>query len=65
MYPKTLSGLAACYVAALPFFRNSVVAELLCSSLLFGLARYSQAMLVDMRIETGLLLMAERFVRKG
>ncbi len=51
MYPKTLSGLGACYVAALPFFRNSVVAELLCSSLLFGLAHYSQAVLVDTRMK--------------
>ncbi len=51
MYPKTLSGLAACYVAALPFFRNSLVAELLCSSLLFGLARYSQTLLVNARLK--------------
>jgi hypothetical protein len=51
MYPKTLSGLAACYVAALPFFRNSVVSEMLCSSLLFGLARYSQTMIVGMRLK--------------
>ena len=51
MYPKTLSGLAACYVAALPFFRNSVVAEVLCSSLLFGLARYSQTVVVGTRLK--------------
>jgi hypothetical protein len=51
MYPKTLGGLAACYVAALPFFRNSVVAELLCSSLLFIGARYSQTLLVSSRLK--------------
>jgi hypothetical protein len=51
MYPKTLSGLAACYVAALPFFRNSVVAEVLCSAVLFGLARYSQTLMVGMRLK--------------
>ena len=51
MYPKTLGGLAACYVAALPFFRNSVVAEVLCSSLLFGMARYSQTMMVGARLK--------------
>ena len=50
MYPKTLSGLAACYVAALPFFRNSATAELLGSSLLFGLARYSQTIVVGKRL---------------
>jgi len=51
MYPKTLSGLTACYVAALPFFRNNVVAEVLCSSLLFGLAHHSQAVKVGMRLK--------------
>ena len=50
MYPKTLSGLAACYVAAIPFFRNSVVSELLCSVLLFSLARYSQTWIVNARL---------------
>jgi hypothetical protein len=51
MYPKSLSGLLACYAAALPFFRNSVVAELLCSGLLFGSARYSQTLLVGQRLK--------------
>ncbi len=37
MYPKTLAGLATCYVAALPFFRNSLTSELCFSLLLFGL----------------------------
>lgn len=45
MYPKTLRGLGACYIAALPFFRNSVVAETACSVILFSLARYSQVLL--------------------
>ena len=35
-YPNTLAGLGACYVAALPFFRNSLVGDLLWSGLLFG-----------------------------
>lgn len=51
MYPKTLAGLTACYVAALPFFRNSVESELLWSTLLFGLARYSQTVLVGTRLK--------------
>lgn len=37
MYPKTLGGLGACYVAALPFFRNAVAGDLVWSALLFGL----------------------------
>lgn len=37
MYPKTQTGLWMCYLAGLPFFRNGVVSEILCSVLLFGL----------------------------
>ena len=37
MYPRTLYGLWTCYLAAVPFFRNSLISELLCSLLLFGL----------------------------
>lgn len=36
LYPKTLSGLLECYVVALPFFRNTLVGDLLYSGLLFG-----------------------------
>jgi len=35
-YPKTAAGLAASYVAGIPFFRNAVVGDLLYSGLLFG-----------------------------
>ncbi len=36
MYPPTWAGLLACYVAALPFFRNSLLSGLLYSGLFFG-----------------------------
>ena len=36
MYPQTLSGLAACYVAAVPFFQNTVAGDLFFSAALFG-----------------------------
>ena len=36
MYPPTLSGLAACYVAAIPFFQNTLAGDLVFSALLFG-----------------------------
>ena len=36
IYPRTAAGVWSCYVAALPFFRNSVVADLICSAALFG-----------------------------
>lgn len=36
MYPRTAAGLADCYIAALPFFGNSLAASLLYGGLLFG-----------------------------
>ena len=36
MYPQTLSGLVACYVAAVPFFQNTVAGDLFFSAALFG-----------------------------
>ena len=36
MYPKTLGGLIACYVAAVPFFRNTVLGDAFYTVLLFG-----------------------------
>lgn len=37
MYPKTWQGLLACYAAAVPFFRNTVVSDLLFSAVLFSI----------------------------
>ncbi len=37
LYPKTWEGLIACYVAALPFFRNSVLGDCGYTGVLFGL----------------------------
>ena len=36
MYPHTFAGLAACYVAAVPFFQNTVAGDLFYVMLLFG-----------------------------
>jgi hypothetical protein len=36
MYPQTLSGLAACYVAAIPFFQNTLAGDLFYTGVLFG-----------------------------
>jgi hypothetical protein len=36
MYPHTLTGLGACYVAAIPFFQNTVAGDLFYTVLLFG-----------------------------
>jgi hypothetical protein len=37
MYPKTMPGLVACYVAGLPFYRNDTMSTALVSAALFGL----------------------------
>jgi hypothetical protein len=37
MYPKTFGGLTACYIAAVPFFRNAVVSDLFFSAVFFGI----------------------------
>lgn len=36
LYPLTVQGLVTCYVAAIPFFQNTVVATLVYAALLFG-----------------------------
>jgi hypothetical protein len=35
-YPKTLDGLVACYVAGLPFFRNTLAGDAVYTVILFG-----------------------------
>lgn len=37
MYARTWRGVGACYVAALPFFRNSLASEMAASAMLFAL----------------------------
>jgi len=36
LYPMTSSGLAACYIAGLPFFRNTVIGDLVFAGVMFG-----------------------------
>lgn len=36
LYPKTWPGLADCFVAAIPFFGNTLASDLFYSALLFG-----------------------------
>ena len=36
MYPHTVAGLGACYVAAIPFFQNTLAGDLFYATLLFG-----------------------------
>jgi len=36
LYPHTLAGLETCYVAAIPFFQNTIAGDLVYTALLFG-----------------------------
>src|SRR5215470_3185154 len=36
LYPKTMAGLAACYIAAIPFFQNTLMGDALYTAVLFG-----------------------------
>lgn len=36
LYPRTLAGLIDCYVLAIPFFRNTILGDMLYVSLFFG-----------------------------
>lgn len=42
LYPKTLEGLGACYIAALPFFGNTLGSDLLYTALLFGVVALAE-----------------------
>jgi uncharacterized protein DUF6580 len=51
MYPKTAGGLATCFVAGLPFFRNAVVSDLFFAGVFFGIGY-----LVSHRREQGVIV---------
>ena len=48
MYPKTFSGLMACYVAAIPFFKKGIASDFLFAAIFFSIpvlaAQFSRAM---------------------
>ena len=39
LYPRTLTGLWSCFVAAIPFFRNTLAGDILYTTAFFGLPR--------------------------
>ncbi|MGH9785337.1 MAG: DUF6580 family putative transport protein, partial [Terriglobia bacterium] len=41
-YPHTAAGLVACFVAAIPFFGNTLASDLLYSGVLFGLYAWTR-----------------------
>lgn len=49
MYPRTLPGLAECYVAAIPFFRNSLAGDAIFTTVLFGSFGVAERYLASLR----------------
>ena len=52
MYPQALEGLMACYVAGLPFFKNTVLGTLFYAGLLFGGFALLRARAPQLRAQT-------------
>ena len=48
-YPRTWSGLEACYVAAIPFFQNTIAGDLFYATLLFGGFRVAELLVPQLR----------------
>ena len=49
MYPHSLSGLEACYVAAIPFFQNTLAGDLFYATFLFGGFRIAELLVPRLR----------------
>ena len=48
-YPRTLAGLEACYVAAIPFFQNTIAGDLFYATLLFGGFKVAELLVPGLR----------------
>ena len=51
-YPKTFSGLMACYAAGLPLFRNTLAGDAIFSGLLFGVLFLAERSAPRLRAQT-------------
>ncbi len=47
LYPHTVAGLAACFVAALPFYRNDLASTTITAAFLFGLPELARKLLPE------------------
>ncbi len=48
-YPKNGAGLAACYIAAIPYFQNTLLGDLFYSAVLFGGLAFAEARFAHLR----------------
>jgi len=53
LYPKTAAGLMACYVAGLPFLKNTVMGDLFFSTVLFGTYEWAMRGKWLMKVDKG------------
>jgi len=44
-YPRTLLGLETCYIAAIPFFQNTLAGDLFYATMLFGGFRIAELLM--------------------
>src|SRR5260370_918560 len=51
-YPKTWDGLVSCYIAGLPFFRNALAGDAVCTAILFGGFAVAERYIAALREET-------------
>lgn len=52
MYPKDFSGLLTCYSAAIPFFRNTLMGDLVYCGVLFGSFEFAQHKFPVLKLKT-------------
>jgi hypothetical protein len=52
MYPHTGAGLAACFMAALPFFQNSLLGDALYTTVLFGGVALAERTISGLRLQS-------------
>lgn len=51
MYPENFSGLVSCYIAGLPFFKNTLLGDLVYTGVLFGSFEFAKYKIPFLRIE--------------
>ena len=56
MYPRTLSGLLACYAAAIPFYRNDLISTAIVAGLAFGVPVLVRRMSHAPAVPVGILI---------
>ncbi|MBI5466032.1 MAG: hypothetical protein HY974_01935 [Candidatus Kerfeldbacteria bacterium] len=54
-YPKTWAGLQLCYTLALPFFRNTMLGDLIFTAVLFGVWALVYRHIINRRVFYGLI----------